>query len=955
MAKSMAAAATRMVFQTLTLLCLQVVSQETVMTSCTSAGGDECETGVQSASLMQRQASTKLSSSNLSQDDEDPLLNITGEWVGEEMTGAATVIQHGEHVQVINPKTVWSPATGVIKGNSLHFEFPEMLKGERADVRPGTISIGGIELSRLEAVTVDSQLLERAASRSGLGAGSLDQAVKTKCAYKTHQNGGQPDIRKDSWKFVFSVKPKSDDIMWPIPCSHTDGTPWGECKKFPHEDHHHCLREGHSSKQWDQEDWGYCRVCPASAVTPKCAYYAAPDGKQNQVRTDKWSFVFSKKPNTEKYPVECSSTVLGRCEPIENWDRKNFKELYCLRKGHTTKQWNKEDWGYCRDCPADVVNKHILKEMYKETLYSAYFDKAGQQCAAKSCWGDGQCCNGLVCILQKCRTPPLSPWSIADAVNNKYNARDLQAYVQKLKIYHGRVMRDTNAILANYAQIEILDRERNNKKVLLAMTSAKIGTLDAQAEVYKKEGNTAKARRYKQARDKLKNIQKRHHDDFDILNEKIGDARAVVREQAKQVAGRREIMEARLEELQAGRAKGRFQRSNNIADLDAEANDNLKKKKGSRGGLIGYEKSDTQRFSELKFNGGKSLFFVEGQYVLTAGACPEGVCASAGASVSVAVEHTLLEDNGRRLFTTSKARVYGNVDAQAGCGASAGGCKLALSATAGVSVEQEIKYQQDLGNGVTMDSTAAVEAGVVAKADAVAGCTTKSGCRVKAKAFAGAYVKASASQRVGNEDVAGEVGGSVMAGAGAGGSADIEANYDGGKISLGGELCGMVGVGLCGNVKIEVDVAAVEDLAEGFAEEMNNLGKEGGKVASLAAAEASKGALATAEFVSNTANDLAKGAEDGFHAAAEEIDKVGGTLEGGYNAVTEELGNQVENLAAAPVAIAQVIAKPEKPAEVLATVVTTVLPLPPAAPVQVLASPRRRRSHNPIDFVIGLR
>merc|ERR1719232_110285 len=87
----------------------------------------------------------------------------------------------------------------------------------------------------------------------------------------------------------------------------------------------------------------------------------------------------------------------------------------------------------------------------------------------------------------------------------------------KLKIYHGRVMRDTNAILANYAQIEILDRERNNKKVLLAMTSAKIGTLDAQAEVYQKEGNTAKARRYRQARDKLKNIQKRHHDDFDKL------------------------------------------------------------------------------------------------------------------------------------------------------------------------------------------------------------------------------------------------------------------------------------------------------------------------------------------------------------------------------------------------------------------------------------------------------
>jgi len=910
---------------------------------------------VHSASLVQRHSSTKLSYSDVNEDDEKSLLNLAGDWVGEEMSGAATVIQHGEHVEVINPRAIWSPASGVIKGNALHFESPEILKGEVADVAPGMIHIGGLELSRLEAPTVGSQLLERAASRSGLGTGLLDQAVKTKCAFKTHEDGSQPAIRTDSWEFVYTVKPKSDDLQWPIPCSLTDGTPWGKCKKAHSEDHFHCLREGHSSKQWDKEDWGYCRLCPAHAVKPKCAYYAAPDGKQPQVRTDEWSFVFSKLPNTKNYPSECSSsTALGRCEPTEDWDKKNFKELYCLRKENTEKQWDREDWGYCRDCPDDIVNKHILREMYKDTVYSAYFNEAGTKLEAQSCWGDGQCSNGLVCILQTCRTPPLSPWSIADAINNKYNARDLQVYIQKLRIYHGRVARETRVVLANYAQIEILGRERNNKKVLIAKTSLKIGVLDAMAEVYKYEGNRKKESQYKQASDFMNHVvQKRHHDDFDSLNEKIGDARAVVREQAKQVSARRETMQARLAELEAGTAQGRMQRSNNVADLDAESNENLKKKKGTRGGLIGYEKSDTQRFSEIKMNGGKTLFYIEGQYVLNAGTCPEGVCASVGASVSVAVEHTLYEEDGRRLFTTSKARVYGNVDAQAGCGATAGGCKLTLSATVGASVEQEIKYQQDLGNGVTMDSTAAVEAGVVAKADAVAGCTTTSGCKVKAKAFAGAYVKASASQRVGNEDVAGQVGGSVMAGAGAGGSADIEANYDGGKVSFGGEVCGMVVVGFCGNVKVEVDVGAVEDLAEGFVEGMNDLGKEGGNIASLAAEEAGNGAQATGEFMLNTVNDLATGAEESYQAASDEIDKVGGTLEGTYNTVTEELGNQAEGLADYSVAIAQVVTNPEKPAEVLSVLVQTVVPQVtlPSVPV-VLQSSRRRSSNNVID--VGL-
>merc|ERR1712060_727930 len=97
----------------------------------------------------------------------------------------------------------------------------------------------------------------------------------------------------------------------------------------------------------------------------------------------------------------------------------------------------------------------------------------------------------------------------------------------------------------------------------------------------------------------------------------------------------------------------------------------------------------------------------------------------------------------------------------------------------------------------------------------------------------------------------------------------------------------------------------------------------------------------------------AQGLEDGFKALADEIDKVGGSLEGGYNKVTEELTETVDDVGNALMPIADAVQNPDKPVEVLTEVVKSVLP-PPAAvtkPVKAILD-RRRRSRNVVDIAL---
>ncbi|CAE7217274.1 unnamed protein product [Symbiodinium sp. CCMP2592] len=307
-------------------------------------------------------------------------------------------------------------------------------------------------------------------------------------------------------------------------------------------------------------------------------------------------------------------------------------------------------------------------------------------------------------------------------------------------------------------------------------------------------------------------------------------------------------------------------------DLDTMAKDDLKERKrqGKRGRSFGYQSTEVAKWAEAETEFG--TVSLEGEFQYELGACEEGVCASVGAAVRVTVEDTVYEGDGVIITVKAETEVFGEASATAGCSRQVQGCAVTASASAGAKVRAETKVTQDLGYGVTADYTAAVEAGVVAKAEAEAGCTTKKGCAAKAKAYAGAYAKASADAQVGNEHVSGKVGGSVMVGAAAGGSGDVRGSYNDGSIKVGGEACGVLVVGVCASVEFEVDVSGAEDLAQDFGDFVAGVAGEGSAVANEALTAASQGIEHTIDHLGSGIQEAGRTAEKGWNEFTDEVE-----------------------------------------------------------------------------------
>merc|ERR1719469_1507304 len=102
---------------------------------------------------------------------------------------------------------------------------------------------------------------------------------------------------------------------------------------------------------------------------------------------------------------------LGRCGPSEEWDRPNYQHQYCLRSGVASKQWNQPDWGYCRQCPQEIFERHKLKYFVKDNpLLREFFPTLDK--ALRMCTGSFECDDGKVCIDKECSAPPPTVWNI---------------------------------------------------------------------------------------------------------------------------------------------------------------------------------------------------------------------------------------------------------------------------------------------------------------------------------------------------------------------------------------------------------------------------------------------------------------------------------------------------------------------------------------------------------------
>merc|ERR1740139_2008849 len=146
-------------------------------------------------------------------------------------------------------------------------------------------------------------------------------------------------------------------------------------------------------------------------------------------------------------------------------------------------------------------------------------------------------------------------------------------------------------------------------------------------------------------------------------------------------------MQKRLKELEEGKAKPKLQRQNAKTKFDDEVTKDLKKKKTNkeRGALLEYEVGEKERFVEL------GMLTIDGDFTAKIGDCPEGVCASAGASLTLKLEHVAYESENEKVIIKSETRVYGQIDASIGCGQ--GGCAVTATVEAGASTRAEGRHE----------------------------------------------------------------------------------------------------------------------------------------------------------------------------------------------------------------------------------------------------------------------
>jgi len=525
---------------------------------------------------------------------------------------------------------------------------------------------------------------------------------------------------------------------------------------------------------------------------------------------------------------------------------------WCARYGFSKPLYDQASWGYCRLCRDedlkvvnDVVRTDVVKEEYAASPLCVNNPGAMQP---PVCTGDIDCGCGYSCILGQCRTPA---WDIAEAKrswsgkyikgysSNAAKEAAMERLMQRLQKYSDDIDKRQVQSAQHLAIIEAMEQHRKDVLSDIAVVSIQVSDLMDRANELDSQGKTteagwariAKAGAIERMGELLKILEKQ--------NMEIADNRIVWKEQTKVLATRKEVLEGRMYMLQRDLEHQQdvesWLKSEDVdARLELEERKNAKEKKkaNSPGAFVGFEMTDQRRLSEKVIDspfpwGGQdnSFMYVDSLATIQAGMCGvDSVCVKLGASITAAVELTLYEDpeTGMRVFTTSKTRVYAEADAEVSCGAQAQGCMLKLQATAGASIGQEVKLQRDLGNGVMLEAAGEVEAGVIAFAKADVGCKFSSGCRIKTQAYAGAYAKASAYSRFGNEDIALQIGGSVMGGAAAGAGVDGQATCNGDTCTVGLEVCAMLAVGACGSVSVDFDPKIVENGVNGAIDRYNS-------------------------------------------------------------------------------------------------------------------------------------
>ena len=641
-------------------------------------------------------------------------------------------------------------------------------------------------------------------------------------------------------------------------------------------------------------DWGYCRPCPAAEVTPKCAFATAEDGSQPTPRLDQWQNWSRMPSNAKTWPAFCSSVhPLGQCAPEQLIERRDFQHLYCLRAGVTALDRNAADqWGYCRDCPDWVLSQAVLAEVFASSPGVREYINPVQQGEGGECWGAQECTNGLQCIGRKCRVPPMSSWGIRKKMSSDtpYYAR-YDPYLAKMQEYHRQVVRNNKRLLFEYRRIADEEKWIQNRQRMMVGYTMGANQLQLYEDLHRgkmaeagMDPNSPAYLAHQQAADALRadrlRLESRAQElkrQVDHSRRMVGIYKRVADNQAKQNSAKyRALMEKMYDDersrwpettpttpedqRRAARDDPNYPHRSHSprtysnppsqsdidrlqTDLDDMAKNDLqdRARNKKRGAVIGHTQEDTARWGELMTADGRGALSLEGSYQYQLGACEEGLCAEVGAAVTVAYEHQVYDQDGVSITVRTEAEVFVDAGASVGCSTQVQGCQITLSAAAGAKVGASSRVKQDLGNGVTADYTAAVEAGYIAKAEAEAGCTSKKGCKAKAKAFAGAYAKATSDAQVGTEDVSGKVGGSVMAGAGAGGGGSIGGVYGDGELKLSAEACGMLLVGVCANVELKVDLSGAEEAGQQMGQFFSDLAGEDGPVSSEMLSETSAG------------------------------------------------------------------------------------------------------------------
>mmetsp|Transcript_118896 Transcript_118896/g.299063 ORF Transcript_118896/g.299063 Transcript_118896/m.299063 type:complete len:1131 (+) Transcript_118896:2-3394(+) len=467
----------------------------------------------------------------------------------------------------------------------------------------------------------------------------------------------------------------------------------------------------------------------------------------------------------------------------------------------------------------EPIDRKILQAVSEGTPAEEFFKQGCQRKVDKSCTRDCECDSDVICLNRRCQTRPKDPWQLSVDPNllKHYGSttegrKDYLRYLQEMKGEFLDIEGNMKEAARTQGQLQEWEALHKAKLREHAESSFRLGELE-----FLVQGATNPFTRalYRSQVNELKQKGLDLEKEIVKLASDIGDANSKMENQAKVTHARYDSWMRKLKEIE-DRSVPTFRRQNAVENLDAMTiNDLAERKQTKKGAFLSYTKRDHDRQELVTFNDGSTAIYTERQRALTAKITKEGVCVEIGDSFKVEVQHTFFDDGEQKLVMTTSATVYAEADAEVSCKKVQ--CTVKLGFKAGASVSAEAKYERDLGNGVTLDSTAGVEAGVVAVAEAQLSCG-RSGCNAGARAFAGKYAKAQAGYGIGNGDVSGNANGAVMVGIAAGASANVGANYEDGSIELSKELCVQMAVGGCMSMTLKVDLGATVDLAEDVAD-----------------------------------------------------------------------------------------------------------------------------------------